>query len=511
VSAPAGERFAARFRAPAGDGEVLAVPPLADLPDLAARNRAQLDRIDLPIFGEPFQRVRAAARQMLGRPTGPVVATGHQPESFHPGVWIKNFLADRLARRVGGVSVNVVVDSDAAKHLEIAVPRMLPDGSATAAHVSLMPPGTSSEAAYEECPAPDRAQLDEIGRQVESACPNDAIRSAFRSFWQDVMAVHRPGLTIPQLLTAARHRVQERLGVRNVEVLMTDLCATRPFRLLLLHILSDARRFAEVYNAALAEFRRVRRIRSRAHPWPDLALDGDLVELPYWVWRAGERRGRLFARIRGDEIELRHGKEQPIGVIPHSECRIPNSWKVRPRALTTTIFCRLFLGDVFIHGIGGATYDLVTDAVIEQFFGFAPPPYVVCSATVRLPLPTHGARTADLERQTRLQRDLAYNPDRHLDDGIPPALSGLVQEKRALIAEPRGATPAERRARFDAIRAVNAALRPAVAGQLERARERLAVLRRDLSADAILRSREYPFFLFPPDRLADFYAQALPF
>ena len=36
-------------------------------------------------------------RDAAGEPTGPLVVTGHQPELFHPGVWIKNFAAAGIA------------------------------------------------------------------------------------------------------------------------------------------------------------------------------------------------------------------------------------------------------------------------------------------------------------------------------------------------------------------------------------------------------------------------------
>ena len=35
--------------------------------------------------------------------------------------------------------------------------------------------------------------------------------------------------------------------------------------------------------------------------------------------------------------------------------------KIRSRALITTLWARLVLGDLFLHGIGGAKYDQVTD------------------------------------------------------------------------------------------------------------------------------------------------------
>jgi len=49
---------------------------------------------------------------------------------------------------------------------------------------------------------------------------------------------------------------------------------------------------------------------------------------------------------------------------------------IRPRALVTTMFCRMVLSDIFIHGIGGAKYDQLTDSIAGQFFGAAPPEFM---------------------------------------------------------------------------------------------------------------------------------------
>ena len=61
--------------------------------------------------------------------------------------------------------------------------------------------------------------------------------------------------------------------------------------------------------------------------------------------------------------------------------------KVRSRALTNTLFARLFLADLFVHGIGGGKYDELTDDIIRRFYGCEPPAFLVLSATRLLPLP----------------------------------------------------------------------------------------------------------------------------
>ena len=41
-----------------------------------------------------------------------LLLAGHQPELFHPGVWVKNFALNGLARRHGATPLNLVVDND---------------------------------------------------------------------------------------------------------------------------------------------------------------------------------------------------------------------------------------------------------------------------------------------------------------------------------------------------------------------------------------------------------------
>ena len=67
--------------------------------------------------------------------------------------------------------------------------------------------------------------------------------------------------------------------------------------------------------------------------------------------------------------------------------------KLRSRALITTLWARLVLGDLFLHGIGGAKYDQVTHLLIERFFGLPAPGILVLSATLHLPIARPRART----------------------------------------------------------------------------------------------------------------------
>jgi len=49
---------------------------------------------------------------------------------------------------------------------------------------------------------------------------------------------------------------------------------------------------------------------------------------------------------------------------------------------------RLFIADQFVHGIGGAQYDQVSDRVIATFLGITPPHFAVATATAYFPTAT---------------------------------------------------------------------------------------------------------------------------
>ena len=77
------------------------------------------------------------------------------------------------------------------------------------------------------------------------------------------------------------------------------------------------------------------------------------------------------------------------------------------------MFTRYLLGDLFIHGIGGAKYDELGDEIARRFFGIEPPGFLTLSLTLWLgPARPTAASARDLASVDRALRDLLYNPDR---------------------------------------------------------------------------------------------------
>src|SRR6185369_7328775 len=114
--------------------------------------------------------------------------------------------------------------------------------------------------------------------------------------------------------------------------------------------------------------------------------------------------------------------------------------KIRPRALITTMYARLVLGDLFVHGIGGAKYDELTDLIIRRFFGVEPPAYVTATATFRLPIERPNVSLEDVRASAQRVRELRYRPESFLrgervkqDADLANKLAALAAEKQAYL------------------------------------------------------------------------------
>ena len=179
-----------------------------------------------------------------------------------------------------------------------------------------------------------------------------------------------------------------------------------------------------------------------------------------------------MARQRGRVVDLRIAGEDrtlvSLPLTPDGEacCAVErlrelaaDSIRLRTRALTTTMFARYFLGDLFIHGIGGAKYDELGDEISRRFFGIEPPGFLTMSLSLWLDLPNEAVTRDDLAKLDRVFRDLTFNPDRHLHEPYPESLRTYINGKREAMAGPT-TSRRERVARAVAIRRYNDAMQP---------------------------------------------------
>lgn len=450
-----------RFRAPQGDGELLADPTFDCISDIVSRNRQLVDSSDIRLDGTPLSQFRRETRQELSDSTGSLILTGHQPELCHPGVWLKTFAAAGLAERLNGSALNLVVDADEVKTTSVKVPVWDADPLRVRS-VSISFDSGPADVAYESRPIHDEPFFATFPERLAENTQTWPFEPLVAKYWN--VAVEHPG-PLGERFVAMRSRIEESLGCRVPTLNVSTMSGSNAFRRFARHILNDVPRFAASYNAAVREYRRQAKLKSKTHPVPELR-DG---EAPFWAVGDGRRQP---ASAKSDLAHL------------------------RPRALTLTLFARLCLGDLFLHGIGGGMYDAVTDAIIRDFFRIEPPAYQVLTGTLRLPFPPFPHTADDATRLAHRHRDLFWNPQR--------LLTGSEAERRVELQAEQPATKAERKRRANEIRSLNENLRPRVEptrAALAREAERARI---EAGANAILQARDYAGILFPEKSIGPF-------
>lgn len=293
--------------------------------------------IFLPAPADSFGRISESHR----------IGTAHQPYFFHPGVAVK-FIALEAAPL--GRKEIVFLDTDRAR---IGVK---------------IPAGRAGEVAGVDFVAEDRLMYD---------YPSPP-ESAFRGFFDGIEALLKGTarhcgegclsnfLAFKEIVMAKSGRkllkeilaegFMEYHGLKAPYRFLSETLDGDAFRGLVSKISAEHERFRDVFNGALDEYGREFRFRYRNFPFPRLGDD----ELPFWIVRDG-LRARCF--------------KKDVGAGGSGGVRI------FPRAVTLTIFLRLYRFDYFIHGVGGWNYEWIQDRIIERFFGRTPPPYSAASGT----------------------------------------------------------------------------------------------------------------------------------
>lgn len=510
---------------PHGHGEVLTSPPFAEWAALMRRNAAEADGWSFPVAGRDARALRRSARAeslasaaefsaRLGVPVARgseaehLVVTGHQPELYHPGVWIKVFLAQRLAEEAGASAIDLVVDSDSFDAVGITAPCLDETVRRCRSHLAVGGP----DVCYACTPVPSAEELEafcEGGAKMLATLPTWAVARHFADFCELLRGARPDARNLSELITFARRRYEAPVQGGYLELPVTSQSATGSFLLFLAHIAQRAARFADIYNDELAAFRRATKTRSSAQPFPDLEVDGDFVELPFWHV---ERTGRSAVRVRlGRRIEIHTdgGLLAELGDAAEAADALARTGAVlAPKAAALTMFARLFVADLFVHGVGGGRYDRVTDGVIRRFFGVEPPRFVVASMTMYLPLGGFLVTADEVSAAEQRLHRLEHNPDQMLAQvdfesaAERRAAEDLAATKSRLVAEIKEPA-ADKKAIGQRIRDVNeelAGLLAPFAEELRAERDRLSAM---AEASEVVTDRTYPFCFWSPLEIQD--------
>lgn len=425
--------------------------------------------------GRSWQEWRILTRSELGLPSTDdrrdlILATGHQPGLWHPGILIKFMAVDQLRRELlqhgHGVDsvtcLHLVVDQDTTDPSSMDLPLRLATGEVTVTtvhHGRVQSPSTPASTHVTGMQPPVRGvgpttpeEMDPAVRPGALAAIHDALQkheaapSLAMQYAQAAGELMRPWVDAMQIVTA------------------TGLMDTTLAKAMVACMREALPACIEAYNRAVA-----------LTPEAGL-LPLERNELPLWrITPKGVRRAVMINEL--DDVESQ-------------------GETLAPRALLMTAIMRLGVSDVFVHGRGGWVYDRVMERWIEDWLSATPMPMTMATADLYLPfddLPAPGDAGEPCSVETalaHLRRQL------HDPSANGSGISGAKQDWLARIeAQPRGSR--ERREVFFAYHNWLRKARETHRDALEAAQRSLEAARRWERSRAHVTRRTWAFPLYP--------------
>ncbi len=492
------------FKVPQKNKQIFLSPSGDKISSLLEENKKIFSQYSFKILNQPFKEVRENSRKGIvrealrfskkfdpdiGEKINPayqyIIQSGHQPVFFHPGIWIKNIFLNKLLKSPlldKSLGLNIILDNDICKDLSLSLPVLSSNGNLKLEKVNFLSSALAPNLPFEEYPCPSLELITKFTRDIicklkllESE--NKNILNNFKNFAPCLENSSRlcsrnyKKANLGEFLGLARRLFEQEIEPAYLEIPFSQICDSDEFLSFFLEITKNIESFSKIYNNKLDEYRKLFKIRNRAQPLPNLIIKENLIETPFWIWKEGDKRRKIFILREEGGNYLYNDSYGKIFLIEKDSLKSLSSLKaflkekklkIRPKALLLTLYNRLFISDLFIHGLGGAKYDLVTDEIIREFFKVEPPHFLVVSCTLYLNFKSSpGASDFKISALKNKIRDLEFNPERYVDK-LPLTkkeknqIEELAEKKTELIKKIKGvSSPIEKREISEEIRVIS--------------------------------------------------------
>jgi len=521
--------------------QIFLFPPWDKIPSLLEENKKIFSQYSFKIIDQPFKVVREKSRKnILGEAykfnskfdphieekisSTPqfIIQTGHQPVFFHPGIWIKNIFLNELLKSPfldRCMGLNVILDNDLCKELSLPLPALSESRGLRLEKINFL--STAPDLPFEECSLPSLKLINEFTENIINrikTLKNKNILNNFINFSRCLgnsfclCNQNYCDSNLGEFLSLARRLFENEINPAYLELPFSQICNSDEFLSFFLEIVKNIESFSRIYNNKLDEYRKLFNVRNRANPSPNLIIKENFIEVPFWIWRGEDNRRKIYILKEKNKIYLYSDFYGRIFLLDKDDSKslfsLKNSLKekglkIRPKALLLTLYNRLFVSDLFIHGLGGAKYDLVTDEIIKEFFKVEPPHFLVISCTLYLDFKSSSVssdfKISDLKKKIR---DMKFNPERYikelnLSEKEATQIRQLAKRKAELIKKIKGTLlPIEKQKISEEIKSINKSIGEKFEPLKYELNRKIEEEEERIKQSKIYNFREFPFCFF---------------
>jgi len=481
--------------------EIFVLPSVKKVSYLIKNNQKNFSSYNFSVDSIPFSMLRDKLRRYLNKTfkvdlnSKPVVGCAHQPGFLFSGIVRKYLFVDSLK---GILPVNIIMDNDYGKYVNWKVPLRV-NSKYRLKYFYLIKPIFERPLEFVSLPAKQKVSkvVEETG-EVLLHLKNKRLTKNFEKFTEILKTNYDLRCNLSYVLN---NICFEYIGINHLKsILVSHICKSRGFGSYVKDIIDNIERFSCYYNECLNNYREEYKIRNPKFPFPNLKKKGKIYELPFWYIDSNKqtRRSIYAKRNNGKTLLFYLGLEKnELFYLKNFEIR-----NIRPKAVTFTMFFRLFVFDLFIHGIGAANYEEITDKVITSYYEInTPPSFFVITETRYLPFSSSGFATGQrgklMEKlngnKIKLKR-IKQAPHKFLSSG-----DKLLKRKKSLINQIIKADKLEKQKISNRLKQVDEEILDKLEPKVTKLEKTINQLEKQIQNQKILIRRDYPYFLFSYD------------
>ena len=381
------------FSVPEEENCIFTRPDFKDWPALLMQNKASLSavndrdaaRTELVNIANEYTRQMGLTVPDL-KSAVDIVVTGHQPNWHHCGIFAKNIITDKFAKQINGTAIQLVLDHDVC-----GTSLSLPDPDAKFLRLKSLP----LEKKHIDIPlefrsVPSNEQLAEFLDSILKNSQNSFCHSIWHQDLTNIIDKSRYCRNIADTITYLQALLNIAFGLNMIYLPVSLMSQSKAFANFICSIICNSRQFVSIYNKAIKN--KIQSDNLKSHQTVKaLRIDylNNIAELPFWLVSKTGKRASLYASIDARNLTL-GTIDNVIGTLNSSKdkhaqlCEIlkNNEYVIRPKAVTLTLFARLYLADLFVHGIG-------TDYIIKNLYNIKNTSFGIATATMTLPVSTN--------------------------------------------------------------------------------------------------------------------------
>ena len=319
-----------------------------------------------------------------------IIVTGHQPNWHHCGIFAKNIITDRFARHVSGTAVQLVLDHDICG-TSMSLPESDNNGLLRFKTVPL-------EKKHQEIPLEFRpVPCKELLRKFINSVSKISKGSFCSDIWCrdscSVLKTAQSCRSAADIITQLQAQLNHAFGLEIIYLPVSLMSQSDGFTGFVYSIIRDAVNFAGIYNRAIKNKQETDNLKPN-QTIRLLKTDylNNIIELPFWLVSKTGKRASLYVSLNGSSPRIgtvdnilatidssADKKQQLLDILSENKCMI------RPKAVTLTLFTRLYPADLFVHGTGAENYEYITDHLIRDYYRIPRLSFGIATATMTLP------------------------------------------------------------------------------------------------------------------------------